>query len=415
MHFGIISPPVPGHLNPFTALAHELCRRGHSVTFCHVDDLATRIRKEGFGFCAIGRQDHPLGSLPQSLAQLGKLDGMDALRFTVRAVEKTTEAFCRDAPDALRRAGVEALLVDQTEPAGGTIAEHLGIPFVTICNALALNRESGVPPGFADWPHRDSTWAHIRNRIGYAAADFVLRRVARIVSRYRRRWGLPAHSQADQSFSSLAQISQQPPAFDYPRRELPPCFHYVGPLRYVPPGREVPFPWPQLDGRPLVYASLGTLQNGRVGLFRQIVEACRPLDVQLVISHAGGLTQEAIEEFSRSALVVPYAPQQELLRRASLTVTHAGLNTVLDTLSQGVPAVAIPITYEQPAIASRLIWTGAGIVFPLKKLTAATLRDGIGKVLAEQRYSERARTIAESIRTAGGVVRAAEIIEEVSR
>jgi zeaxanthin glucosyltransferase len=28
-HFGIICPPVPGHLNPFLALARELQRRGH--------------------------------------------------------------------------------------------------------------------------------------------------------------------------------------------------------------------------------------------------------------------------------------------------------------------------------------------------------------------------------------------------
>ena len=414
-HFGIISPPVPGHLNPFTALAHELRRRHHAVTFFQMEDLASRIQSEGFGFCAVGRQDHPLGSLPQSLSQLGKLAGMDALRFTVRAVERMTEAFCRDAPDAVRRTGVQALLVDQTEPAGGAIAERLGIPFVTICNALALNREAAVPPGFSPWVHRDSGWARMRNRAGYAAADLLLRRVTGIVARYRGQWGLSAHSRADQSFSSLAQISQQPPAFDYPRRELPRCFHYVGPLRYVPPGREISFPWNQLDGRPLVYASLGTLQNGRVGLFRQILEACRPLDVQLVISHAGGLAPETVAEFSRSALVVPYAPQQELLCKASLTITHAGLNTVLDTLSQAVPAIAIPITYEQPAIAARLNWTGAGTVVPLQELSVSLLRNRIRQVLADKRFYDRAYAIAESIRTAGGVERAGDVIERVCR
>jgi len=45
-----------------------------------------------------------------------------------------------------------------------------------------------------------------------------------------------------------------------------------------------------------------------------------------------------------SPLVVEYAPQLELLAKARLTITHAGLNTVLDSLSNGVPLVAIPIT-----------------------------------------------------------------------
>ena len=412
-HFGIISPPVPGHLNPFTALSHELQRRNHSITFFQIEDIASRVEAEGFGFRAIGQQDHPLGSLPKSLAQLGKLGGMDAMRFTIRAVERTTEAFCRDAPKAIQNAKIDALLVDQTEPAGGAIAEYLGIPFVTICNALALNREPSVPAGFSEWAHRDTCWARMRNRVAYVASDFVLRGVTGIVNRYRKQWGLAALSRGDESFSSLAQISQQSPAFDYPRKQLPKCFHYVGPLRYVPAGREIEFPWHLLDGRPLIYASLGTLQNGREDLFRQIVEACRPLNVQLVISHAGGLTAEAVAEFSRSALVVPYAPQQELLSKASLTITHAGLNTVLDSLSQGVPAIAIPITYEQPAIAARLHWTGAGMVLPLKKLTANDLRNMVRQVLAEKMYAMRAGAIADSIRMAGGVQRAGDIIEHI--
>ena len=53
---------------------------------------------------------------------------------------------CRDAPGAVRGARVDALLVDQMEPAGGAVAEHLGIPFITICNALAINRDPVAPP-----------------------------------------------------------------------------------------------------------------------------------------------------------------------------------------------------------------------------------------------------------------------------
>ena len=65
---------------------------------------------------------------------------------------------CRDAPEAVRNARVDALLVDQTEPAGGSVAEHLGIRFVTICNALALNREPDVPPPFTSWSYRRNVW-----------------------------------------------------------------------------------------------------------------------------------------------------------------------------------------------------------------------------------------------------------------
>ena len=55
-----------------------------------------------------------------------------------------------------------------------------------------------------------------------------------------------------------------------------------------------------------------------------------------------------------NAIVVQQAPQLELLKRATVCITHAGLNTVLESLAQGVPQVAIPITYDQPGVAARI-------------------------------------------------------------
>jgi len=96
----------------------------------------------------------------------------------------------------------------------------------------------------------------------------------------------------------------------------------------------------RLTGQPLIYAS-GTVQNTKQEIFYCIAAACDQLDVQLVLSHGGGMNAEAVEGLPGSPLVVEYAPQLELLAKARLTITHAGLNTVLDSLSSGVPLVAI--------------------------------------------------------------------------
>ena len=411
MHFGIISPPVSGHIHPFGALGRELIARGHRVSLLHVPDLAPLVESQGLEFIAIGQSDHPSGSLPQSLARLGELDGLAALRFTIQAIHRTTEMMCRDAPNAIRDNGVDALLVDQTEPAGGTVAEHLAIPFVTVCNALALNRESEVPPPFTGWPYRNNLWVRARNRLGYAVSDMVMRPISQILSRYRKKWGLPPFPTLEHSFSTLAQICQTPAAFDFPRRELPQHFHYVGPLRRLAP-RVIPFPWERLDGRPLIYASLGTLQNAKDQIFRYFAEACLGLDFQLVITHGGGLDENTASSFPGNPLVVSYAPQLDVLRRARLTLTHAGLNTVLDSLACGVPLIAVPITYEQPAIASRIRWTGVGEVLPLAKLNAQRLRDTIRQVASNPSYASKAQVIKMSIEQSGGVRGAADLIEK---
>jgi MGT family glycosyltransferase len=161
----------------------------------------------------------------------------------------------------------------------------------------------------------------------------------------------------------------------------------------------------------LVYGSLGTLQNSRAPIFRCFAEACRDLDVQLVLSHGGGLTKAEEETMPGRPLVVSYAPQFDLLARASLTLTHAGLNTVLDSLANGVPVAAVPITYEQPAIARRVEWARAGRAIPLSRLEPVRLRAVIREILADGEYRAAVRRIADATRAAGGVVKAADIIE----
>jgi MGT family glycosyltransferase len=411
MHFGIITPPVSGHLHPFGALGRELIDRGHRVTVFHMPDLRERVEKERLEFVPVGEADFPLGSLAEDLAELTRLDGLAALRFTIQAIRRTTEMLCHEAPAAIGKAGVEVLLVDQTEPAGGSIAEFLGVRFVTVCNALLMNREPDVPPPFTSWGYDGKTSTRLMNRIGYATSGFIMGSITNAVAKYRKRWGLPPHHSPEDSFSSLLQISQQPRSFDFPRTALPACFHYVGPLRRTS-DREIPFPWDKLDGRPLIYASLGTLQNGKQQVFQRFAEACLGLDVQLVITHGGGLSADAASSFPGDPLVVPYAPQLDVLTAASLTLTHAGLNTVLDSLTHGVPLVAVPITYEQPAIAQRVSWTGAGRVLKFTKLNSGSLRGMIGGVLKNPEYKNKARTIQQSIAEAGGVKRAADLIQQ---
>jgi zeaxanthin glucosyltransferase len=411
MHFGIVSPPVSGHIHPLSALGRELVCRGHRVTYFQLPDLEDKIRQQGLEFHPFGARDFPRGSLPKWLAEIGQLKGLAAVRLTVRAVTRTSIAACNDLPLAVRQAGVDLLLVDQMEPAGGAVAEHLGLPFVTVCCALALNRDPLVPPPFTPWTYRTSPFARLRNRLGYAASDWMTRAVARAVSDYRAKWNLPPLVCPDDSFSRVAQICQMPKEFDYPRCNLPEAFHYVGPMRRPAP---VPFCWDRLDGRPIIFASLGTLQNSREPVFRCFAEACQGLNAQLVIAHGSGLTDREAGTLPGAPVAVAYAPQLDLLARATLTITHAGLNTVLDSLAHGVPLVTVPITYEQPAISARVEWTGVGRSIPLARLDARCLAEVLREVLDQPTYRSNAQRMAEAIRAAGGVTRAADIVEASS-
>lgn len=409
-HFGLLCPATIGHLNPMIALGCELKQRGHQVTLFSILDTQARVQQSGLNFWAIGQSDYPLGISAQRMATLGKLKGLATARYTAQLLTKAAAMVLRDGPRALLDTGVDALLVDQTYLAGGTLAEHLDLPFATICSALLMNQEVNVPPFFTPWQYHQNIWAKLRNRVGYALINRISAPMLKLINQYRQQWQLPFLQHPDQAYSSLAQLSQLPAALDFPRTQLPACFHYMGP--YQAHREPVPFPFEQLTGQPLIYASVGTLQNRLLYIFHDIATACANFDVQLVLSLGRGINPKALSELPGSPIVVNYAPQLELLKKAALAITHAGSGTILDALSYGVPLVALPIANDQPATAARLEWSGAGKVIPLSQLSAPKLQRAIATVLGQASYRYHATRLQQAIQQGGGVDAAVEVIEQ---
>jgi len=83
-------------------------------------------------------------------------------------------------------------------------------------------------------------------------------------------------------------------------------------------------------------------------------------EMQAVLSVGTNFNLDYLGPIPANTIVVRIAPQMELLKRAALCITHAGLNTVLEALAQGVPMVAIPIGYDQPGVAARIVHHGVG-------------------------------------------------------
>ena len=409
-HIGLICPEYSGHLNPMRTLGRHLQRWGYRVSLIARPDAQPRAVAARLGYVAIGTTEFPRGSLARRQAELGRLTGLRAIRFTINELHQASSVILRDAPAAITAAGVDALLVDQAAPAGGTVADKLGLPYVTVCNALALDRDSLVPPPLTAWHYRPTAMGRVRNRLGYALMERLARPVVAQIATQRVRWGLPPLRTSQDLVSPLAEIAQQPAAFDFPRGSVPPVFHHTGPFHDATSGDAVPFPFERLSQQPLVYASLGTLQNRLHHIFHCIAAACADLDVQLVVS-LGSSDQVRPPNLPGDPIVVPYAPQLALLDRAALVITHAGLNTTLEALSRGVPLVAIPITNDQPGVAARIVWTGVGTMLPVARLSVPRLRASIRQVLADARFRGNAARLQAAIAEADGLRRAVEIAE----
>lgn len=412
-HFGIICPTSTGHLNPMTTLGYELQKRGHKVTVVGILDAEKKAYDAGLEFRAIAQSECPYGTVTQFFGELGKLSGLAALQYTINYLQKSTVTLLQQAPQAVTETGIEALLVDQVSSAGGTVADYLDIPFMSVSAALMINEDVLAPPFNTSWNYSPAWWAKTRNTIGYSLLRQVRKPIRETIAQYRREWNLPPHHNQDDVYSKLAQLCQQPAEFEFPRANLPKCFHFTGAYHNLASRAKVEFPFEKLTGQPLIYASMGTLQNQLIGVFEAIAQACAKLDAQLVISLGNGISLESVPKFPGEPLVVANAPQLELLQRASLTITHAGLNTVLESISHGVPMVAIPIANDQPGVAARIVWTGCGEMLKLSKLNVPKLQTAIERVLTQESYRNNVLKLQRANQQAGGVTKAADIIEQV--
>lgn len=411
-HIGILSFSSPGHYYPITALGRRLQARGHRVVYFQVADLERPIRAGGIEFRQIGRDDFPIGALRARDEELSQLEGFAALRCGIEGIRRKTAMIFRDAPTAIRDEGIDALVIDQIEMAGGTVAEHLRLPFVSVAAALPVNLDPSVPPCLFPWRHRLGLGARLRNRVGNAASEWAFSTTIRQINRQRQAWGLAPRRGLDALFSPLAQVSQLPAALELPGRRLPPHFHHTGPWVDSGARAQVDFPWARLDpDRPLAYVSMGTLQNGVLRTFRIIAEACAGTDMQLVISLGGGQDPGLLADLPGDPIVVGYAPQLELIRRAALTISHGGLNTALESLARGVPQVVLPVAYDQPGVGARIEWFGVGRSIPVGRLTVELLRDAVREVHSDPAYRKRAAALRSAIEAADGLNGAADVIE----
>ena len=416
MHIGLACPELSGHLNPMTTLGRELLRRGHRVTLVARPDGEAKAIAAGLGFAAIGANEFPRGAIAAQAKTLGGMTARKALRYTIDMMRLAAEVTLRDLPAVCREIGIEGLLVDQVNPAAGTVAEIEGLPFVKVASALALNRDPACPPAVLSWRYRPGPLGRLRNAAGNWFLHRVTAPVRDTINAHRVRHGLAPRT-SEEAPAFLAEIAQQPAFFDFPRSRPEPRLHFTGPWHANGGGSEIPFPWERLDGRPLVYASLGTLQNRLADVFAAIAEAVAPLNVQLVIS-LGAADQDVVSLAARcpgNPVIVPVAPQLQLLDRATLAITHAGLNTALEALARGVPMVAIPITNDQPGVARRLEWLGLAEVVLPRQLTTSRLRQAVERVFGDPGYRTRAQERAHEIAALDGVRRAADIVEEAFR
>ena len=382
--------PAFGHTNPTIEVVRELVRRGHEVRYYSFEDFREKIEGTGAEFVPCDAYLPPIDEKAER--RLRKVSTTEMSVQSFRTVANLDPLVSADVsswrPDVV--------VTDSACFWGKLTAAKHGLPWVCSTTTFAFNQQSSKYMS-----HSAAEMADIL---------FGLPRLNREIRKLR-----PLGYEVK---SALDIVSNKPEdnTIVYTSRLFQPCsetfdeahYRFVGPsVRDVTPKEK--------SGRPLVYASLGTVINDRPDFYRTLIDAVRDTSVDLLISCGRAFDPAQLGEMPANVRVEQYVDQMQVLSRTSLFVTHCGMNSASEGMWMGVPELLFPLTGEQRAVARRVAEVGAGV--PLEEAVAreaAALRKTVLAALADERLREGAAHMREDLRSCAGPVGAADFIEQVA-
>jgi MGT family glycosyltransferase len=114
-------------------------------------------------------------------------------------------------------------------------------------------------------------------------------------------------------------------------------FLFIGPS-IIERKHDPAFPLERLRGR-IAYISLGTVANASIGFYRLCFSALAGVKATAVMSVGRRIDMKRRGAIPANFLVFDHVPQLEVLKRADIYVTPAGMNCISEGLYDSVPLV----------------------------------------------------------------------------
>jgi UDP:flavonoid glycosyltransferase YjiC (YdhE family) len=209
-----------------------------------------------------------------------------------------------------------------------------------------------------------------------------------------------------------------PQEFDLPRVGRKSGRYYIEPSIDLQRNETQPFPWHKVDERkPLLYCSLGSESyqyEQSANLFRAIIEAMREKpDWQVVLAMGRQMAASLFHAVPENVLLVNWAPQLEMLKRASIMITHGGLGAVKECIFFGVPMIVFPCKWDQPSNAARVVARGLGVRGNIKNPSARQIHSLIDAIAKDPMFKSRIDAMSKTFREIEDSGRGVKIIERI--
>ncbi|MBQ2284872.1 MAG: glucosyltransferase [Clostridia bacterium] len=369
--------PAHGHTNPTLGVVKELVSQGHQVWYYSYNIMREKIESAGATFISCDEYDTEQKLSPKDTARIGK-----DLAFSTKILVDTTLALDEKVCKDMAELKPDCIVADSMALWGKAVALKLNIPFICSTTTFAFNQHSAKIM-------KQSTWDLIKML-------FSIPKTQKQVKRLKDK-GYPVKNILDiiGSDDNTHTIVYTSPEFQPYSETFSDKYEFVGPSVHCTTD-EI-----EKTKDKLIYISMGTVNNDLMPFYRECICTFKDTDYQVIMSVGNLVSVEEFKELPENISVFQYVDQIAVLKKADVFVSHAGMNSVNESLYFEVPIVTLPQTAEQTGVANRVIELGAGI--KPDKTDGISILNTVNKILNDATYKKNASKIAESFKKASGV------------
>jgi rhamnosyltransferase subunit B len=403
-----------GDVHPFVGLGLALRARGHRVTLITNPYFQSLIETRGLEFLPLGTSaDVESAIIDPDLWHPRKGFEVIARRVIVPALEATYRHIEASADGSTVVAASSIAL-------GARIAqEKLGIPTASVHLQPIVIRSLIEPGTFGTTRLSRSQPLWFKRAlfrfIDWAAIDRVIERP---LNEFRASLGLaPVHRALNGWIHSPeCVIAFFPDWFAAPQPDWPPHTHTVGfPLWDGGDARvTAPEALEFLSASPApIVVTAGSAAATAQQFFREAVNAVTRIGARAML--VTNFAEQLPRRLPKDVAPFGYLPFSEVLPRAALMVYHGGIGTLAQTVSAGIPHLAVPRSHDQFDNGARIARLGLGRSLPESRFRAARAAREMSALLSDAALGRRCSEYSARMDSRAALARACELIERIQR
>lgn len=379
--------PLYGHTNPTLPLVKELVQRGEEVVYYSKDHFRPMIEQTGATFRSYG--DYYAAFPPP----------VNAFQGMSRIIFRSLQNLGPILPE-VKGFQPDYILHDALAMWGRLAGQILHIPTISSTTTFVM--------GGRMWLSAPSLLPRLFKERWEMRKDVA--EASRVATQLQNTYHIkkPTIYDANVNFGDMTLVYTSS-LFHPFAKTFDSSVKFVGPS-ILPRPADKTFPFDRLKAGKVIYISLGTLFTSHFDFFRTCLEAFANSNYQVVMSVGNNVSLDALGPIPYNFIVREFVPQLEILQRASLFITHGGMNSASEAMYYGIPLLVIPQAQDQFYVAKRVKKLKAGEMLSMQDVQAQILRQVADNIIANPMFAQESAKIGVSFRNAGGYMRAVDEI-----